>query len=103
MAETLAERLQCDSCAVLEKRRRTFFTIFLDMTFKRLPRIQPLQHNLSAYQHVIFLAPIWDFKIANPMQTLLKQQKDQIQNYSFITLCGHGREGQWEGIKNQLT
>ncbi|MGR9045121.1 MAG: flavodoxin family protein [Gammaproteobacteria bacterium] len=102
LAAEIARRLQCKLCAIVEKKRRTMLSIILDMMFRRTPRIEPLGKTLSEYDHIVFVAPVWDSKVANPMQALLKRDKATISSYSFITLCGYERAGQLQSIEKQL-
>ncbi len=103
LAEHIAQRIECDVCSIIEKKRRTMVTIILDMMLKRDPKIRPLEYSVSNYNHIILVAPIWDSKIANPMKTLIKTEKDALSNYSFITLCGYERIGQIEDITEELS
>jgi multimeric flavodoxin WrbA len=57
---------------------------------------------LSDYATVIFIAPIWDSRIATPLKTFIKMEREHIKNYAFITVCS-GRAGQHEKITQQLT
>lgn len=103
LAESLAKQMECDACPIIEKKRRTMLTIILDMIFKRNPKIEPLAHTVSDYDHLILVAPIWDSKIANPMKSLLRREKESLPAYSFISLCGYERAGQKESILEQLS
>lgn len=103
LAEYLAKEIQCDICPIIEKKRRTMLTIVLDMMFKRSPKIEAIETPISNYDHTILVAPIWDSKVANPMKTLIKREKNSLNNYSFISFCGFDRPGQKERITNQLT
>ena len=102
LAQHLAKRLNCDICPIIEKKRRTMFTILLDMIFRREPQIKDLEFPVSDYDHIILLAPIWGSKLANPMTSLLKREKTALSNFSFISLCGYERTGQKEKITKQL-
>ncbi len=101
----LAEQLQLRLCADILKiktlKRRTSFSIFLDLLFKRKPAIQKHELSLQNYDQVVFIAPIWAGKIATPLVTFLNEEKYNIHRYSFITLCGGGT-GQLEKIEQQL-
>jgi hypothetical protein len=103
LAAEISHRLNCDRCAIVEKKRRTLLTIILDMMFRRIPRIEPLEKALAAYDHMVFVAPVWGSKVANPMQALIKRERENISHYSFITLCGYKRAGQLQGIEAQLS
>jgi len=102
LSEELCRRLTCDVCAIAEKKRRTILTIILDMMLKRTPSIEPLRYRPSDYQHIVFVAPIWGSKVANPMAALIGREKASIAHYSLISLCGHGSPGQSESICRQL-
>lgn len=92
--EALAKKLSSLTGAVLEKiselKKRSGITILWDLLFKRTPRIQTPQLDLSSYDHVILVAPIWAGKIATPLKTFIKQEKNHIKQYSYISLCGNG-------------
>jgi flavodoxin len=101
LAKELRLRLGCDIVKIEEQRRRTGFTILLDLLFKREPQIKDPNIFFEDYKMIIFISPIWDAKIASPLSVYLKTKKVQIDNYAFITICG-GREGQSEKIEEQL-
>lgn len=103
LAEYLAKEIQCDMCPIIEQKRRTMLTIILDMIFKRDSKIEAIELSITNYDHTILVAPIWDSKVANPLKTLLKSEKNSLNNYSFISLCGFDRHGQKESITHQLT
>ena len=101
LAETLANRLDADLIRITEPRKRGAWKIIWDMLFCRTPKINPVELDYSAYDHIMLLAPIWDFRIANPMKSFLKKEGPKLPQYSFISLC-IGRKGQEEVIQNQL-
>lgn len=103
LAETLAARLSCDICPVIEARRRTGLTVLLDMLFRRTPPLQPLACLPAQYDHIILVAPIWNAKLANPMKTLVKREHAAFAEYSFLSLCGYERPKQKERITQELT
>lgn len=102
LASELAKRLNCEICPIVEQRRRTAFTIILDMLLRRFPLIEPLEKQVSGFDHVILVAPIWAAKLATPMQSLIRKEKESIPAYSFITLCGYERPDQRKRIEDQL-
>lgn len=101
LANYLQKQLNCDIVKIETTRKRTGFSILLDLMFNRKPGLKPLPYSLSDYDHVIFIAPIWGGKIAMPMKSLMVKEKLRIRQYSFVTLCG-GNAGQKEKIKNEL-
>lgn len=40
--------------------------------------------------------------MANPLKSLIKREKDALENYSLISCCGFDRSGQQESITHQL-
>jgi len=102
LATELARRLPGDLYPVVEKRRRTLLTVFLDLLLNRTPAIEPLGIDLADGDHIVFVAPIWNSRVASPMAALLRREKASISSYSFISVCGHGRPGQQQSISAQL-
>ena len=103
LTEYLGKRIGGDICPIVEEKRRTFLTIILDMMFNREPNIKNLEYPISNYDHIILAAPIWDLKLAHPMKSLVRREKADLVNYSFISLCGYKRPGQKESITKSLT
>lgn len=93
LAEYLVKEIQCDICPIIEKKRRTMVTFILDMMFKRYPKIEAIETPIANYDHTILVAPIWDSKVANPLKTLIRSEKNSLNNYSFISFCGFDRPG----------
>jgi flavodoxin len=102
LAHELKHRLGCDILRIEEEKKRTGFTILLDLVFRRDAKIKKPDVFLSDYNTVVFISPIWDAQIATPLKTFIKMEREQIKNYAFITVCG-GREGQKKKITDQLT
>jgi flavodoxin len=102
LALNIQAKLECAILKIKEKRKRTGFTILLDVTFGRKPSIQYDKVEIKNYDHVIFIAPIWAGKVAAPLKSFLIEEKRNIKAYSFISLCG-GALGQKEKIKKELT
>lgn len=101
LAQHLQKQLNCDMARIETVRRRTSFSILLDLMFRRVPEIKPMPYYLNDYDQAIFIAPIWAGKIAMPMRSFMAKEKSKIKHYSFVTLCG-GSPGQKEKIKDEL-
>ncbi len=101
LSEHLTAYLDADIFRITEPHKRTDILILMDILFNQTPKINPLAIDWSKYDHTILIAPIYDYAIAHPMKTFIQQEKDNIGNYSFLTLC-IGREGQKQKIINQL-
>lgn len=102
LANHLRESLGCDIVKIETLKRRTGFSILLDLMFNRKPAIKTVPYYLRDYDHVIFIAPIWAGKIAMPLKTFLINEKANIKSYSYVTLCGGGNAGQKTKIQRQL-
>jgi hypothetical protein len=102
LAEELGERLDCDVCPVVETKARSDVTNFLDMIFRREAKLRPLALSPANYEHIIFIAPLWNARLANPMSTLIKEERAAVDDYSFISLCGYHRPGQAESVRKEL-
>ena len=94
--------LNCNILRINEIRKRTGFSIFLDIFFNRTPRIEDYEEKIKDYDHVILIAPVWAGKIATPLKSFLLKEKNNIRRYSFITVCG-GSQDQKIKIENELT
>lgn len=103
LARRLAARLDAEVVEVKEPRRRTSFTIMLDLAFARLGQIVPLRVEPADYDHILFLSPLWNRHIATPMRAAMRQLAPQIANYSFVTLCGGDRPLQSETVLHEAT
>lgn len=101
LALELRDRMNCDMYEIKEKKKRKNLSILFDVLTKRNSRLAPLDFDVSGYGPVILLAPIWAGKIAAPMRTFIKMEKDKLTDYSFITLCS-GAAGQREKIAAEL-
>jgi flavodoxin len=101
LAMNIQSRLGCEIFKVETVRKRSTFSIFLDMLFGRKPAIRKHNLPLETFDHCIFVAPVWMGKIASPLLTFLSEERSHIKRYSFITICG-GLAGQKEKIESQL-
>ncbi len=88
LAKAIQARLNCDILKIEEVTKRNGFKILLDLMLNRKPRIKPHPYSISSYEQCIFVAPIWAGEIASPLKTFLLQEKDHINCYSFISVCG---------------
>ncbi len=103
LARHLAERLGAEVVEVDEPHQRTVFTILLDLAFGRIGQIVPLCIQPADYDHLLFIAPLWNRHIATPMRAAMRQLAPQIGDYSFVTLCGGDRPFQHETVRRDAT
>lgn len=101
LARKLGEVMECDTLRIEEKKKRTNASFALDVIFKRRPKLKEYDVDLSAYDHIILVAPVWAGMIATPMQSFARQEAGNLKRYSVIALCG-GADGQKENIRTFL-
>lgn len=102
LARNLADKLESNLVEIIEKKHRTVLTIMLDTVFKRGTRIETINADLAEYDHIVLVSPIWNSRLATPMQTFLRSANATIPRYSFVSLCGHGTPAQTAVITEQL-
>jgi hypothetical protein len=102
LAKHLAAGIECGLQRIVEVRTRTALTILFDVFFDRLPRIQPIDKALGEYDHVILVGPVWAGRIAAPLRSFLQRYRQQLRDYSFITLCGYENAGQAAALSAEL-
>lgn len=102
LAQHLAENLGSDIEEIRVMRKFKMLGFLLDFFKNRRPKIVEMTTNPRDYDHVLFLAPLFDMGIAHPMKTALTQLKTQLGPYSFVSFCGYEREGQSEHVHDEL-
>lgn len=104
LAEYLGSELEAQVVPIIEKKQRTSRTIFFDVFLRRTPQIKELPVEMEDFDHLVFLAPLWSGRIANPLKSLLKGHKSHIRNYSFVTLSGgYDKKDQLSKVRDELT
>lgn len=102
LAKHIQKKINCDIIKIETVRKRNSLSILFDLMFNRKPAIKTVPYYLNSYDYIIFIAPIWAGKIAKPMKSFIVNEKPNIKQYAFITLCG-GNSGQKEKIEKELT
>jgi len=83
--------------AVIEKKNCDYDELQYDEKAKTVNHV----FNPSDYEHIVLLAPVWAFALAEPMKKYLAVHKSNIKRYDLIVTCGSfGLRG---CIKNCLT
>lgn len=101
LAKYLGQKLNCSIARIETIKKRNGFSILLDLMFKRKPTLRPIQYNVRDFEHIVFVGPVWAGKIATPLRTFIADEKFNIPDYSFVTVCG-GVNGQKEKIIQDL-
>jgi len=102
LANYLSQRIECELLPIVELRKRMLATIVLDLLFSRCPRIHTIERAFREYDHVILVGPVWAGRIASPLRTFLRLYRQQLHDYSFITLCGYDNTGQRAALSAEL-
>ncbi|MCR9195816.1 MAG: hypothetical protein NXH88_13850 [Hyphomonas sp.] len=103
LAQHLGGRLGADVLEVRDVRRRTQWSVALDLMFKRQAAIRPLDLDPASYDEILFMAPLWDMHVAMPMAAAMRALKGNIIRYGFVSLCGYDRPGQQAHVEAELT
>ncbi len=83
LAKKITEQLDCD---MEELRPRINSHLFLMFG----PRIgnKPLKSDLSDYDRVILVGPVWMGKLINPLRDFILKYRSKIGKLIFVTCCG---------------
>ncbi len=87
IAKKIAEKLYCDTEEIIPKSKSIFWLI-LKSVIKIPATVKPIIHDLSHYENVILLGPIWMGSIVSPIRGFLKKYLNQIHSLYFVTACG---------------
>ena len=101
LAAELRDRIGCPMVEITERKKRKGLSIFIDFLVHRKSRLAPIDVDVKDYGPIIFMAPVWAGKIAAPMRTFIQQEKANLLDYSFITICS-GAPGQREKLAAEL-
>jgi hypothetical protein len=82
----IASRIWIEHIKITEPKKRTGLQIMLDLLFNKNPEINENLDNINKNDLIIFIAPIWMWKIAFPLRTVFLNYKDYINKYIFVTL-----------------
>jgi hypothetical protein len=90
LAKRIAEELKVEHIRITETKKRTYGTIGADFVFGRTPQTEPKSQVMSAYDLIIFVAPVWMGQPAFPIRPYLKQLKKHPQKYAYVSISGGG-------------
>jgi multimeric flavodoxin WrbA len=102
LAARVVETLGADHVRITESKRRTMFTIVLDVLFKRTPKVSVPVADVGVYDLVIFVGPVWMGQVASPFRTCFEQFSSELGAYAFLSVCG-GADGSNIEIAGDLT
>lgn len=88
LADSIAKELSAEHIKITEQKPRKSGSIFTDMVFHKIPKVQPAPEILSQYDKIIFIGPIWFGQAAAPLRAYLRYIKDHPRKYAFASLSG---------------
>ena len=62
--------------------------------------IQPLNLDLTAYDHVTICTPIWAFSLASPVREFCKQSAGKIKSVDYVLV--HHTKGQYTSVAREM-
>jgi flavodoxin len=83
LARKISERLSCDMEAI-RPRINAFSMILMNLN----PGIRSLKSNISSYDRVILVGPVFMGRFIFPLRSFVKKYADQIKTLIFVTCCG---------------
>lgn len=101
LAKRIAEELKVEHIRITEQKKRTNGTIAADLIFGRTPKTEPNPQVMSAYDRIIFIAPIWMGQPAFPIRSYLKHLKEHPQKYAYVSISGDKNPGLSNVLKSR--
>ncbi len=83
LAEKAAKNMHCDIVKIEPR-----LNVFLFLLFGMNPGIKTIPVNLSEYDKVILVGPIWMGKFISPLRSFVKKYGRSINKMYFLTCCG---------------
>ena len=105
VVQEIERHFSCDTERIISKKRRTGFWAInnvVDMLCDQDDVAEPLTHDISAYNPLIFASPIWIHKLCSPVNTLVKNTNLTGKDiYLFVTHSGNYFEADEAVIRKQ--
>jgi menaquinone-dependent protoporphyrinogen IX oxidase len=83
LAEKIAGKLSCDM-EEIRPRSNSFSLILTNIN----SGIRKLSHDISSYDRVIMVGPVFMGRFIPPLKSFVMKYKDQISQLVFVTCCG---------------
>ena len=88
LAKTLAASLSATHLTLQTKKPVNYGTIAADLIFQRKPAVGLLEHELTSYDLILFVAPVWMGQVAFPLRRCLDWIKTDTRPYGFLSISG---------------
>jgi hypothetical protein len=102
LANAIAQKLNADCIELKETRKRTVFTIVLDVFLNQTPKIQSIENQLDQYEYLILIAPVWFGKIGTPLRSVFQYIKGKNKTILLVSLSA-GADGINFGLESEIT
>ncbi|MCF7927461.1 MAG: hypothetical protein K9L68_00080 [Spirochaetales bacterium] len=101
LAAELQRRLGCEVTQIMDAKRRTGFSLFLDSFFDRKLPFQIRGPHPDFTGLVIFVGPVWNYRIGAPLKNYIRSISGELGKFAFLTICT-GRKRQHQKLNRQL-
>jgi hypothetical protein len=101
LAASVAEALGAEHVRITEPKSRKMGKIVLDVMLNRTPKIVVPVENVTEYDLVLFVGPVWMGQIASPLRACFKQLGPTIDRYGFLSISG-GADGPNPKLADEL-
>jgi len=91
VAEKLSKDLGTELIEIKPK-LNNFFLLILMSGLKMPSSFKKLSIDIKNYDRVILLSPIWIGSLLSPVRGFIKKYKENINDFTFISICGSGSE-----------
>lgn len=88
LASEVATRIDAELFRLETVQPRTNGTIAFDQIFGRAPALSACPDHVDTYDLVLFMSPVWMFRVASPLRRCLKQLRPQLRRYALVTMSG---------------
>lgn len=96
-AEEAARNLGCDIEGITDNVDRSGIIGYLKSGKEAMKMtevsINPMNHNVSDYDMVIIMTPVWAGTMASPVREFIKKNKSSIKAAAFVTTAGSDNPG----------
>jgi flavodoxin len=87
LAADFAKEIGAEHLRITEPKKRTTGTILKENLFKKEPKVNLSEDEISEDVFAVFFSPFWFGKIASPLRSYFMQIKNKSFKYGFISLC----------------
>ncbi len=101
LAECVARKLTAKHIEASVQKPITIAGIAMDMTFARIPKVQPAPDILQQYDLILFFGPVWMGQVASPFRAYLNFLKTNPRQYGFLSISG-GADGENAKLSGEL-